>query len=150
MVRLPGQGVQVRSLVRELGSGMPWQPGNRNIKQKKYCNKFKKDFKNGPHQNNLKKNKAYPFFFLCAVSVLGVVLLAHRTSPAKASHSRFQTRVPSGEWQRQHLRSAGLCAEAPCVTLSPCSAQRCCTQLCDLELPPTRKTSTPPPLTRFP
>ena len=23
---------------------------------KKYCNKFNKDFKNGPHQNNLLKN----------------------------------------------------------------------------------------------
>ena len=25
-------------------------PKNRNIKQKQYCNKFNKDFKNGPHQ----------------------------------------------------------------------------------------------------
>ena len=30
-------------------------PKNQNIKQKQYCNKFKKDFKNGPH---LKKKKA--------------------------------------------------------------------------------------------
>ena len=28
-------------------------PKNQNIKQKQYCNKFNKDFKNGPHQNNL-------------------------------------------------------------------------------------------------
>ena len=28
-------------------------PKNQNIKQKQYCNKFNKDFKNGPHQ---KKN----------------------------------------------------------------------------------------------
>ena len=27
---------------------------NQNIKQKQYCNKFNKDFKNGPHQ---KKNR---------------------------------------------------------------------------------------------
>ena len=28
-----------------------------NIKQKQYCNKFSKDFKNGPHEKNLKKKK---------------------------------------------------------------------------------------------
>ena len=33
------------------------QPRNQNIKQKQYCNKFNKDFKNGPHQKNLKKNQ---------------------------------------------------------------------------------------------
>ena len=29
------------------------RPKNHNIKQKQYCNKFHKDFKNGPHQNNI-------------------------------------------------------------------------------------------------
>ena len=33
------------------------QPKNQNIKQKQYCNKFNKDFKNGPHQKNSKKPK---------------------------------------------------------------------------------------------
>ena len=28
-------------------------PKNENIKQKQYCNRFNKDFKNGPHQKNL-------------------------------------------------------------------------------------------------
>ena len=28
-------------------------PKNQNIKQKQYCNKFNKDFKNGQHQKNL-------------------------------------------------------------------------------------------------
>ena len=28
-------------------------PKNQNIKQKQCCNKFNKDFKNGPHQKNL-------------------------------------------------------------------------------------------------
>ena len=32
------------------------QPKNQNIKQKQHCNKFNKDFKNGPHQKNLLKN----------------------------------------------------------------------------------------------
>ena len=34
-------------------------PKNQNIKQKQYCNKFHKDFKNGPHQKKkiLKKKK---------------------------------------------------------------------------------------------
>ena len=30
-------------------------PKSQNVKQKQYCNKFNKDFKNGPH---LKKNKS--------------------------------------------------------------------------------------------
>ena len=42
------QGVWVPSLVRELGSHI-------NLRQKQYCNKFKKDFKNGPHQEKKKK-----------------------------------------------------------------------------------------------
>ena len=33
------------------------QTKNQNIKQKQYCNKLNKDFKNGPHQKNLKKKK---------------------------------------------------------------------------------------------
>jgi len=28
---------------------------NQNVKQKEYCDKFNKDFKNGPHQKNLKR-----------------------------------------------------------------------------------------------
>ena len=44
------QGVGVRSLVGELRSHMPQGPENQSIKQKQYCNKFNKDFKNGPHQ----------------------------------------------------------------------------------------------------
>ena len=36
------------------------EPKNQNIKQKQYCNKFNKDFKNnGPHQKILKKKKEY-------------------------------------------------------------------------------------------
>ena len=33
-------------------------PKKQNIKQKQDCNKINKDFKNGPHQKNLKKKKA--------------------------------------------------------------------------------------------
>ena len=32
-------------------------PKNQNIKQKQYCNKFNKDFKNGPHQKNKQTKK---------------------------------------------------------------------------------------------
>ena len=35
-------------------------PKNQNIKQKQYCNRFNKDFKNGPHQKILKKKKKAP------------------------------------------------------------------------------------------
>jgi len=39
-------------LIPDQGAKIPYasQPENRNIKQKQYCNKFNKDFKNGPHQ----------------------------------------------------------------------------------------------------
>ena len=54
----PGRGVCVRFLVRELRSHMPQNKTKQNVKQKQYCNKFNKDFKNGPYQNtNLKKKK---------------------------------------------------------------------------------------------
>ena len=36
---------------------MPQGPQTQSIKQKPYCIKFNKDFKNGPHQKNLKKKK---------------------------------------------------------------------------------------------
>ena len=51
-LRLPTQGVRVRSLVGELRSHMPCGQKIQNIKQKQYCNKFSKDFKNGPHKKN--------------------------------------------------------------------------------------------------
>ena len=58
-LRLPMQGVQVQSLDRELRSHMPHHQKTKNIRQKQYCNKFNKDFKNGPHQkkNLLKKSE---------------------------------------------------------------------------------------------
>ena len=43
-------GVQVPSLVGELRSHMSPGQKNQNIKQKQYCNKFNKDFKNGAHK----------------------------------------------------------------------------------------------------
>ena len=54
------QKVWVPSLVRELGSHI-------NLRQKQYCNKSKKDFKNGPHQEKKKifqkKQKQKPCLF---------------------------------------------------------------------------------------
>ena len=44
------QGIRVQYLVRELGSHMP---KNKNVKQKQYCIKFSKEFKNGPQQKHL-------------------------------------------------------------------------------------------------
>ena len=46
-LRLPVQGLWVRSLVRKLRFHMPRDPKNQMIKQKQYCNKFNKDVKNG-------------------------------------------------------------------------------------------------------
>ena len=34
-------------------------PKTQNIKQKQYCNKFNKDFKNGPHQKIIKIKKNF-------------------------------------------------------------------------------------------
>ena len=34
-------------------------PKTQNIKQKQYCNKFNKDFKNGPHQKIIKIKKTF-------------------------------------------------------------------------------------------
>ena len=51
------QEVQVWSLVGELRPHLLW-PENQNMKQEEYCNKFHKDFKNGPHQKKKKKKKS--------------------------------------------------------------------------------------------
>ena len=48
-LHLPMQGVQVQSLVRKLRSHMPGGQKTEKVKQKQYCNKFNKDFKNSPH-----------------------------------------------------------------------------------------------------
>ena len=48
---IPGRGAKIPHASR---------PKNQNIKQKQYCNKFKKDFKNGPHQKKkIFKKKDY-------------------------------------------------------------------------------------------
>ena len=44
-LRLPRQGVQVPSLVKELGSHMTQPKKPQNTAQKQYCSKFIKDFK---------------------------------------------------------------------------------------------------------
>ena len=46
------QGMRVQSLFGELRSHMPC--GQKNIKQKQYCNKSNKDFLNGPYLKSLK------------------------------------------------------------------------------------------------
>ena len=49
---IPGRGAEIPHALR---------PKNQNIKQKQYCNRFNKDFKNGPHQKkNLKKKLQAP------------------------------------------------------------------------------------------
>ena len=55
---IPGWGARIPHTSR---------PKNQNIKQKQYCNKFNKDFKNGPHQEkkkNLKKVRKTHVWFL--------------------------------------------------------------------------------------
>ena len=61
-------GVQVQYLVRELTSHMPGVGDggakNENIKQKRYCCEFNKDFKNDPYQKILKKKKNFFLTYL--------------------------------------------------------------------------------------
>ena len=47
---IPGQGIKIPHAL--------W-PKNQNIKQKQYCNKFNKDFKNGPHQKIINLGPEY-------------------------------------------------------------------------------------------
>ena len=44
-------------LISDQGTKVPHAGGPKNIKQKQYCSKFRKDFKNGPHQNKKKFKK---------------------------------------------------------------------------------------------
>ena len=55
---IPGQGAKIPHA--------SW-PKNQNIKQKQFCNKFNKDFKNGLHQKkkNLKKKKRFNTSKIC-------------------------------------------------------------------------------------
>ena len=48
---IPGRGAKIPH-----ASG----PKIQNIKQKQYCNKFNKDFKNGPHQKKSKNKQTKP------------------------------------------------------------------------------------------
>ena len=48
---------------------MPQGQKNQNIKQKQYCNKVNKDFKNGPHLKILKRKKK-DLAQLCSLEVL--------------------------------------------------------------------------------
>ena len=56
-----GAGEGVPFLLGKLGSYGPHQLKDRNIKQKQYCNKFNKDFTNGPHQKKNLQKKAIVF-----------------------------------------------------------------------------------------
>ena len=49
---IPGRGAKIP---HALG------PKNQNIKQKQYCNKLNRDFKNGPHQKNLLKKSSWKY-----------------------------------------------------------------------------------------
>ena len=49
---MPGRGAKIPRASR---------PKNQNIEQKRYCNKFNKDFKIGPHQKKKKIFKKKPY-----------------------------------------------------------------------------------------
>ena len=55
VVKTSPASTRIACLILGQGSKIPHalQPRNQNLKQKQYCNKFNKDFKDGPHQKNL-------------------------------------------------------------------------------------------------
>ena len=48
-------------LIPGQGAGIPHssRPKSQNMEQMQYCNKFNRDFENGPHQKSLKKKKRF-------------------------------------------------------------------------------------------
>ena len=77
---LPMQGVQVWSLVGELRSHISRGQKSQNKKQKQYCNKFNKHYKNGSHRKkqikflfkkSFKKNSIHKLYCAVGLSVWG-------------------------------------------------------------------------------
>ena len=91
MVKTPPSNAGGVSLVPCWRAKIPhglW-PKNQNIKQKQYCNKFNKDFKNGPRQKrNLKKILICKFhhpcwlyvYWLVSLLVIGLIALFCKSS----------------------------------------------------------------------
>ena len=107
---LPVQGVWVWSLVGELKSHMPCGQKNQNIKQKQYCNKFSKDFKNGPHQKkkSKKSHKCIILHFWKWDVHVGLTILKSRCQ---------QSCVPSREFISLSFPASKSCP--PSLTCSP-------------------------------
>ena len=59
MVKTSPSNAEVAGLIPDWGAKIThaWGGKKQNIKQKQYCNKFNKDFKNGPHQKKKKLTK---------------------------------------------------------------------------------------------
>ena len=98
------QGVLVRSLVRELRSHMPCDHKTKNVKQKQYCNKFTKDFKNGPHKKkpfktNKQTNKQNTSIWKTQQSRHSYSLLTVGRRPALPSTRDHVCERPGGEWE---------------------------------------------------
>ena len=58
VVRTPHPNAGSAGLIPDWETKIPQAlgPKEQNIKQKRYCNKFNKDLKNGPHPKNILKN----------------------------------------------------------------------------------------------
>ena len=54
---IAGQRAKIPHALRPKRKTTKTKTKHQNIKQKQYCNKFNKDFKNGPHQKNLFKKR---------------------------------------------------------------------------------------------
>ena len=62
MVKTPPSNVGYGGSIPGLGSKIPHKT-LKNIKQKQYCNKFSKNFENGPYKKIFKKSLLSPFCF---------------------------------------------------------------------------------------
>ena len=83
-------GVPVVETLPSSAGGVGWIPGrgsriphalwpkNQNIKQKQYCNKFNKDFKNGPRQ---KKNRKKKYWIFQLMKQVNFYIIIHHLIP---------------------------------------------------------------------
>ena len=80
---IPGQGARIPQASR---------PKSQNVKQKQYCNKFNKDFKNGPHQK--KKNALGKICVTCLI-VIFTLLRWSGTKPTLSPKYGFIVKTQS-------------------------------------------------------
>ena len=99
-LHLPLQGVWVWSLVGKLGSPMTHGQKTK-TETKHYCNKFNRDFKNGPHKKRFLKKLLVIAIFLNMVFtyILGSLQNSQREAQFASDPAVSETPAPSSHWR---------------------------------------------------